>query len=71
MNKQSGEAIKRVSELPEDRQEAAAALLLDFLDHDEDFELTPEEIAEIERRLKENDIVSDEEMKDFFDRAKT
>jgi hypothetical protein len=71
MNKQLSEVIMRVSELPEDRQQAVAALLLDFLDRDRDFELTPEQIAEIERRLAEDDIASDEEVKDFFDRMKT
>jgi hypothetical protein len=71
MNKKLSEAIIRVSELPEDRQQAAAALLLDFLDHDQDFELTSEQMAEIERRLQENDILSDKETKDFFDRMRT
>jgi hypothetical protein len=70
MNKQLSEAIARVSELPEDRQEAAAVLLLDFLDGGPDIELTPEQIAEIERRLEEDEVASDEEVKAFFDRIK-
>jgi hypothetical protein len=70
MNKQLSEAIARVSELPEDRQEAAAVLLLDFLDGGPDVELTPEQIAEIERRLEEDEVASDEEVKAFFDRIK-
>jgi hypothetical protein len=70
MNKQLSEAIARVRELPEDRQQAAAVLLLDFLDGDSDIELTPEQIAEIERRLEEDDVASDEEVKAFFDRMK-
>ena len=70
MNKQLSEVIARVSELPEDRQEAAAVLLLDFLDGGPDIELTPEQIAEIERRLEEDEVASDEEVKAFFDRIK-
>jgi hypothetical protein len=70
MNKQLSEAIARVSELPEDRQEAAAVLLLDFLDGGPDIELTPKQIAEIERRLEEDEVASDEEVKAFFDRIK-
>jgi hypothetical protein len=69
MNKQLSEAIARLNELPDERQEAAAALLLDFLDRD-DFELTPEQLAEIERRLEKDDIATDEEVKAFFGRMK-
>ncbi len=71
MNKQLSDAIVRLKELPEERQEAAASLLLDFLDHGDDFELTPEQIAEIERRLDSNDVATDEEVKAFFERMKT
>jgi len=61
--------IARLRELPEDRQQAAAAWLLDFLEHDqEEIELTPEQIAEIERRLEEDDVATDAEVKAFFDR---
>jgi hypothetical protein len=70
MNKQLSEAIARVSELPEDRQEAAAVLLLDFLDGGPDIALTSEQVAEIERRLEEDEVASDEEVKAFFDRIK-
>jgi hypothetical protein len=70
MNKQLSEAIARVSELPKDRQEAAAVLLLDFLDGGPDIELTPAQIAEIERRLEQDEVASDEEVKAFFDRIK-
>lgn len=71
MIKQLDEAIGRLRELPEERQQVAAALLLDFLDHDEeDIELSAEQIAEIERRLAEDDIASDEEVRAFFDRVK-
>ncbi len=69
MNKKLDEAISRLRELPEERQRAAAALLLDFLEHDgEEFELTPEQIAEVERRLEEDDVATDEKVRAFFDR---
>ena len=69
MNKQLDEAINRLRDLPEERQQAAAVLLLDFLDHDgEEIELTPDQIAEIERRLEEDDVATDEEVKAFFNR---
>jgi hypothetical protein len=71
MNKNLSDAIARLASLPEEQQQAAAALLLDFLDRDEDLQLTPEQIAEIERRLEENDIATDEEVKAVFQRTKT
>lgn len=70
MNKQLSDAINRLSHLPEERQEAAAALLFDFLDRDGDIELTAEQIAEIERRLEADEIASDEEVEAFFKRMK-
>jgi hypothetical protein len=71
MNKQLDEAITRLRALPEERQQAAALLLLDFLDHDRhDIELSPEQIVEIERRLAEDDVATDEEVKGFFHRLK-
>jgi hypothetical protein len=69
MNKQLSEAIARLNELPDERQEAAAALLFEFLDRD-DFELTPEQLAEIERLLQNDETATDEEVKAFFDRMK-
>ena len=70
MNKQLSDAILRLKELPEEQQEVAASLLLDFLNHGDDFELTPEQIAEIERRLESNDVATDDEVKAFFERMK-
>jgi hypothetical protein len=70
MNKQLSEAIARLNQLPDERQEAAAALLFDFLDRDDNLELTPEQLVEIERRLENDDIATDEEVKAFFDRMK-
>jgi hypothetical protein len=71
MNKHLDEAIARLKALPEERQQAAALLLLDFLNHDEeDIELSPEQIAEIERRLAEDDVATEDEVRGFFDRPK-
>jgi hypothetical protein len=71
MNKHLDEAIARLKALPEERQQAAALLLLDFLNHDEeDIELSPEQIAEIERRLAEDDVATEDEVRRFFDRPK-
>jgi hypothetical protein len=70
MNKQLSEARARLNQLPDERQEAAAALLFDFLDRDDNFELTPEQLVEIERRLENDDVATDEEVKTFFDRMK-
>ena len=66
MNKRLSEAFERVSELPEERQEAAADLLIDFVEHPEAYELTPEQIAELDRRLDDNEVASDEEVAAFF-----
>jgi hypothetical protein len=69
MNKHLDEAIVRLRSLPEERQQAAASLLLDFLDRDQsEADLTPEQVAEIERRLEEDDTATDHEVKTFFER---
>jgi hypothetical protein len=68
MNEKLNDAISRLSNLPEDRQEAAAMLLLDFLDQEEGAELTPEEISELEQFLEE--VAAAEMVKDFFARAR-
>jgi hypothetical protein len=71
MNKRLSEAISRLGDLPEDRQQAAAVLLLDFLDNeDAEIELTPEQLAELDRRLDDNDFASEEEAEAFFARLK-
>jgi hypothetical protein len=72
MNKRLSEAISRLGELPEDRQQAAAVLLLDFLDTEgAGIQLTPEQVAELDRRLDKDDFASDEEVEAFFARLKT
>ncbi len=71
MIKQLDEAVSRLRDLPEDQQEAAAVLLFDFLEHkDDEIGLSLEQIAEIERRLAEDDVATDEEVQSFFDKIK-
>jgi len=71
MNKRLSEAISRICELPDDRQQAAATVLLDLLNSESaENLLTPEQIAELERRLDHEDYVSDEEVQAFFARFK-
>jgi hypothetical protein len=73
MNKRLEEAIARVYELPEDRQEAAALLLLAFLENrDPWLELTPEQIAMVDARTDaEDDCATPEEVEAFFAKFKT
>jgi hypothetical protein len=70
MNKRLSEAIERLDTLSEERQQQAALLLLDFLENDgPDYALTPQQMAELERRLAEEpDDASDEEVPAVFDR---
>jgi hypothetical protein len=71
MNKQLSDAITKLGELPEDRQEQAALLLFDFIEQQENgVELTPEQIAEVELALDEGDVATEEETKAFFARLK-
>jgi hypothetical protein len=52
MSKKLQEVIERVSRWPEDRQEEAAEVLLELeAQADSDYRLTPEQAAEVERRL--------------------
>jgi hypothetical protein len=68
MNKRLEEAIARVGELSEDRQGEAAEVLFAFLDAS-DVHLTPEQIAEIERRLSDEEpFATDEEVRSTFAR---
>jgi hypothetical protein len=69
MNKQLDDAIARLRNLPEERQQEAAELLFDFLNDDDEVDLTPEQWAEIDRRFAENDpYATDEEVRAFFAR---
>jgi hypothetical protein len=52
MSKKLQEVIERVRAWPEDRQEEAADVLLELeAKADDAYRLTPEQIAEVERRL--------------------
>jgi hypothetical protein len=71
MSKLLEEAIKRLRALPRDRQDAAAELLLSVVDQDPArLALTPEQQAEVRRRLGDpDDVVSHEQVVAFFARA--
>lgn len=70
MNKFLNDAIEAVKALPDERQREAAAILQDFVeDQDVDIHLTPEQIAEIERRLSDDEhYASAEEVRALLDR---
>jgi hypothetical protein len=70
MNKHLDDAIIRVKTLPAERQREVAELLLGYLDQQsEDIRLTPEQIAEIERRLSDDEpYATDEEVRSTFAR---
>jgi hypothetical protein len=70
MNKHLEEAVTRLKSLPEDRQNEAADLLFEFLEQEaSEVYLTPEQIAEIERRLSDGEpYASDAEVRATFDR---
>ena len=52
MSERLDEAIAKVRKLPRDRQDEAAELLLSVVEEGSDtFRLTPEQVAEVERRL--------------------
>lgn len=71
MIKELGDVVARLGDLPEDRQQAAAVLLLDFLEGHDDIVLTPEQVAEIKRCLEDEDLATDDEVRAFFDRTRT
>jgi plasmid stability protein len=62
--------LEQVRALPDDRQQEAAQVLLAYLDdQDSDFGLSPEQIAEIERRMaNDGQYATDEEVREFFAR---
>jgi hypothetical protein len=70
MNKKLQEAIARVEALPDDRQDQSADVLLAFLDtHLADIHLSPEQIAQIERRMSDEEpFASDKEVQSLFAR---
>jgi hypothetical protein len=70
MNQQLEEAIERVRALPDDRQQEVAFILLGFLDQQNpDLYLSPEQIAEIERCMSDDEpFASEEEVRSVFAR---
>jgi len=67
MNKRLDEALMKVRALSDKEQQAAADLLLDFVEGTKAGTWpSPEQIAEIEAVLKENDYATDEEVEAFF-----
>lgn len=71
MNKRLEEAIAKLRALSDDRQQEAAEILFEYIEAREAGTwLTPEQVAEIERRLEEDGIATDEEVEDFFKRRK-
>jgi hypothetical protein len=70
MNKRLEQAIAKLRALPDERQGEAAELLLSFVRQEsEDVPLTAEQIAEIERRLADDEpYATDDEVRATFDR---
>jgi predicted transcriptional regulator len=71
MTKLLEKAISRIRELPEDRQDELAEMLLDCADQPKVI-LTPEQIAEVELAIQEADegkFATDEEMAALWKRA--
>jgi hypothetical protein len=68
MNRRLEEAIARVEALPDDRQSEAAEVLFAFLDTQVgDIQLTPAQIAEVERRMPDDEpFATDEEVRSAF-----
>jgi hypothetical protein len=70
MNQQLQEVLEQVKALPDERQQEVAQVLLAFLDQqNSDLYLSPEQIAEVERRLDDDGpYATDEEVRFVFDR---
>ena len=72
MNERLNEAIARVQALPDERQIEAAELLFEFLDNQSEVRLTANQIAEIERRLSDDEpYATDDEVRAVFRRLTT
>jgi hypothetical protein len=70
MNQRLEEAVSKVRALPDDRQQEAAIILLDFLDRQQsDIALTPEQITEIEACASDDEpFATDDEVRAVFSR---
>jgi hypothetical protein len=69
MSKLLEKAISRVRELPEERQEALAELMLDFADHPEEWALTDAQLADVEfakQEAREGKFASEQEMAEIW-----
>jgi hypothetical protein len=70
MNQLLEEAVEQVKALPEERQQEAAQVLFAFLDQENpELYLSPEQIAEIERRMSDDGrYATDDEVRAVFAR---
>jgi hypothetical protein len=70
MNKRLEEALTQIRELSDDEQTVAAEMLFEFLDAQKrDIWLSPEQVAEIERRLSDRQpYASDDDVRETFAR---
>ena len=73
MTERLEEAIAKVRRLPRDRQDEAAELLLSVVEEGSGkFRLTPEQVAEVERRLTHrSQYAPHEEVRAFFQQTTT
>ena len=64
------EALRQVSQLPADDQDAAAGALLDYVKHMRNTHLTDAQIAEVRRRIGDSDrgLLSRTEARDRIER---
>lgn len=71
MTKRLELAIAKVRKLPQERQDEAAELLLRVVEQDpETVRLSPEQVAEVERRLAQPaDYVTHADVRDFFQKS--
>ena len=69
MNRRLDEVLTRVRELPDEEQNDIAQLLQDYLDQEEVY-LTPEQIAEIEAAMSDDEpYATEEEVRAVFRRS--
>jgi hypothetical protein len=71
MNQLLEEALAQIKALPEERQQEAAQVLLAFLDEEKNPELylSPEQVAEIERCMSDDEpFATEEEVRAVFAR---
>lgn len=65
------DVIARLEALPPDEQDALAAEILALMEAPIDWSLTPEQVAEIARRLADDEPnATEEEVRAFFDRPR-